>query len=66
LTKGKEEQWLELGLSTKQPKWHITIDGELLHQVWAHSGLADKADDVIEKGHQEWKGHPLSVYQEGL
>jgi hypothetical protein len=48
--------WLELGrLSTLQPKWHLTFDGHLLHCVDVYGGLADKSDEAIEKGHQEWK-----------
>ena len=47
--------WLEMGLTTKQPKWHLTFDGHLLHQVRTYGGLADKADDVIELQHQVLK-----------
>ena len=53
ISEGKK-RWLELGLSTKQPKWHLTFDGHLLHCVKLFGGLADKDDAVIEKGHQEW------------
>ena len=44
-----------LGLSTKQPKWHLTFDGHLLHQMRTFGGLADKADDTIEFQHQVLK-----------
>jgi hypothetical protein len=46
--------WLRLNLSTLQPKWHLTFDGHLFHQVTTFGGLADKSDD-IEKGHQTLK-----------
>jgi hypothetical protein len=44
-------------LSTNQPKcWHLTFDGHLLLAcVKSFGGLADKSDERIEKGHQEWK-----------
>jgi hypothetical protein len=54
ISEGKR-QWLELGLSTNQSKWHLTFDGHLLDCVKSFGGLADKSDEVIEKGHQEWK-----------
>ena len=54
IAEGKR-RWLELGLSTLHPKWHLTFDGHLLHCVDACGGLADKSDEAIEKGHQEWK-----------
>ena len=44
--------WLELGLTTLQPKWHLTFDGHLLYQFKAFGGIADKADDSIEFQHQ--------------
>ena len=44
--------WNEMDLTTQQPKWHLTFDGHLLHQVKTYGGLADKADDVIELQHQ--------------
>jgi hypothetical protein len=44
--------WSELGLSTLQPKWHLTFDGHLLHCVDVCGGLADMSDEAIEKGHQ--------------
>lgn len=44
--------WLDLGLSTHQPKWHLTFDGELELQYEKKGGLADKCEDVIEKMHQ--------------
>ena len=53
VSEGKK-RWLELGLSTKQPKWHLTFDGHLLRCVTSFGGLADEDDAVIEKGHQEW------------
>jgi hypothetical protein len=54
IAEGKR-RWLELGLSTLLPKWHLTFDGHLLHCVTSCGGLADKSDEAIEKGHQEWK-----------
>jgi hypothetical protein len=54
IAEGKR-RWLELGLSTFQPKWHLTFDGHLLHCVDVFGGLADKSDEAIEKGHREWK-----------
>jgi hypothetical protein len=54
LSKGKA-LWLEMGLTTNQPKWHYTFDGHLLYQVSRRRGLADKADDSIEKFHQTLK-----------
>ena len=42
-------------LTTKQPKWHLTFDGHLLHQFKKYGGLADKSDETIEKGHQTLK-----------
>jgi hypothetical protein len=47
--------WISMGLSTLQPKWHLTFDGHLLHQVQKYGGLADKSDESIEKGHQTLK-----------
>ena len=47
--------WLQMGLTTLQPKWHLTFDGHLLHQVTKYGGLADKSDKTIEKGHQTLK-----------
>lgn len=47
--------WLSMGLTTNQPKWHLTFDGHLLAQVKRFGGLADKADDTIEKFHQVLK-----------
>jgi hypothetical protein len=31
-----KDLWLAMGLTTLQPKWHLTFDGHLLHQfvVW--------------------------------
>ena len=54
IAEGKR-RWSELGLSTLQPKWHLAFDGHLLHCVASCGGLADKSDEAIEKGHQEWK-----------
>ena len=50
-----KRRWLDLGISTLQPKWHLTFDGHLVDQVRKFHGLADKGDDPIEKGHQTWK-----------
>jgi hypothetical protein len=47
--------WLQMKLSTLQPKWHLTFDGHLLEQFNKYSGLADKSDETIEKGHQTLK-----------
>jgi hypothetical protein len=47
--------WIEAGISTLQPKWHLTFDFHLLKQMRKFGGLADKSDETIEKGHQEWK-----------
>ena len=47
--------WKQMDLSTLQPKWHLTFDGHLLHQIRKHGGLADKADDTIELEHQKLK-----------
>ena len=44
--------WINMGLGTLQPKWHMTFDGHLLHQVIKHGGLADKSDETIELQHQ--------------
>jgi len=51
LSEGKT-LWIQMKISTRQPKWHMTFDGHLLHQVIAHGGIADKADDAIEFQHQ--------------
>ena len=51
ITEGKT-LWLGVRLTTLQPKWHLTFDGHLLHQVITCGGLADKADDTIEFQHQ--------------
>ena len=47
--------WLAMGLSTLQPKWHLTFDGHLFAQFKKYGGLADKSDETIEKGHQTLK-----------
>jgi len=44
--------WLRMNLTTLQPKWHLTFDGHILHQVITYGGLADKADDTIQFQHQ--------------
>jgi hypothetical protein len=50
-----KELWLNMKLSTLQPKWHLTFDGHLLEQFNKYGGLADKFDETIEKGHQTLK-----------
>jgi hypothetical protein len=50
LSEGKKP-WLELGLSTKELKWHLAFDGHLIHCAKIFGGLGDKDDAVIEKGH---------------
>ena len=47
-----KELWLRMGLTTLQPKWHLTFDGHLLYQYEHFGGIADKADDSIEFQHQ--------------
>ena len=54
IRKGKE-LWLDLSLTTLQPKWHLTFDGHLLDQVTHMHGIADKGEDPIEKAHQDWR-----------
>jgi hypothetical protein len=54
ISEGKKH-WLELGLSTDKPKWHLTFDGHLHDYVKQFGGHSDKLDQAIEKGHQEWK-----------
>jgi len=44
--------WLQMELGTKQPKWHMTLDGHLLHQVKFYGGIADKSNESIELQHQ--------------
>ena len=51
--------WLDLGITTNQPKWHLTFDGHLEEQYDQFSGIADKAEDAIEFEHQTW--HKLDV-----
>lgn len=51
LEKGKA-LWLEMGLTTLQPKWHLTFDGHLLEQYKLYGGIADKSDETIEAFHQ--------------
>jgi hypothetical protein len=58
LQKALEEakvMWLQMKLSTLQPKWHLTFDGHLLDQFNKYQGLTDKSDETIEKGHQTLK-----------
>jgi hypothetical protein len=50
-----KELWIQMKLSTLQPKWHLTFDGHLLAQVKKYGGLADKSDETIEKWHQVLK-----------
>lgn len=50
-----KELWIRMGLTTLQPKWHLTFDGHLSAQVRRFGGLADKAEDPIEKFHQTLK-----------
>jgi hypothetical protein len=52
--KAARASWPAMGLTTNQPKWHLTFDGHFVHQVQKYGGLADKSDEFIEKGHQEW------------
>ena len=54
IEKGKA-LWLEMKLTTLQPKWHLTFDGHLLYQYEHFGGIADKADDSIEFQHQTLK-----------
>ena len=44
--------WLGIGLSTRQPKWHLTFDGNLWNKICKYGGLTEKFDEVIEKWHQ--------------
>jgi hypothetical protein len=46
------QRWVDIGMTTEQPKWHLTFDGVLLRQVKRYQGLADKGDAPIELGHQ--------------
>lgn len=50
-----KQLWIDMELTTNQPKWHLTFDGHLLHQVKTYGGLADKSEDCIEKYHQTLK-----------
>ena len=48
--------WKQVGLSTKQPKWHYTFYLQHLYaMVVKFGGIADKTDEYIEKDHQYWK-----------
>jgi hypothetical protein len=47
-----KQRWVDIGMTTEQPKWHLTFDGVLLRQVKRYWGLADKGDAPIELGHQ--------------
>jgi hypothetical protein len=41
LCSGKQ-RWLDMGMTTEQPKWLLTFDGVLLRQVtWYYWGFAD-------------------------
>ncbi len=53
--KATKKLWIEIGIGTLQPKWDLTFDGHLLHQVRTYGGIADKADDTIEFQHQMLK-----------
>jgi hypothetical protein len=58
-----------MGLTTLQPKWHLTFDGHLLNQFTKFGGLADKSDETIEKGHQTLKAlwdcfRGISLYEQ--
>jgi len=44
--------WLQMDIGTKQPTWHMTFDGHLLHQCRLCCGIADKSDESIELQHQ--------------
>jgi hypothetical protein len=48
-----KRQWLELGLTTNQPKRHLTFDGHhLLNCAKTFGGVADESGDAaIEKDH---------------
>jgi hypothetical protein len=50
-----KSMWIQMKLSTLQPKWHLTFDGHLLDQYRRYQGLADKSDESIEKEHQTLK-----------
>jgi hypothetical protein len=50
-----KELWIQMGIGTMQPKWHLAFDGHLVRQARKYRGLADKSEDPIEKGHQEGK-----------
>jgi hypothetical protein len=54
--KAGKKLWLDTGLTTMQPKWHLTFR-HLIEQVIAFGGLADKTDEYVEKGHQYWKSY---------
>ena len=53
IAKGKQI-WLDLGITTNQPKWHLTFDGHLEEQYDRLGCIADKAEDAIEFEHQTW------------
>ena len=48
-------QWIELGITIYQPKWHYIFDGLLPHQYATFGGLADKSYQTLEKLHQLWE-----------
>jgi hypothetical protein len=55
--------WLALGLNIAlNPKAHLLFDGHLIEQMRRHGGIADKADDVIERGHQVHRRHEKRTY----
>jgi hypothetical protein len=53
--KAAKAQWISLGITTYQPKWHYVFDGLLIHQYVVMGGLADKSDQTIERCHQIWE-----------
>lgn len=54
IVRGKK-LWMDMDLSTWQPKWHMTFDSHPYNQVVKFGGLADKTDEYIEKAYQYWK-----------
>jgi hypothetical protein len=53
-----KESWSALGLNIAlNPKARLLFDGHLMEQMRWHGGIADKADDVIERGHQVHRRH---------
>jgi hypothetical protein len=47
-----KRRWVDLGMTTEQPTWHLTFDGVLLRHIKRYRGLADKEDAPIELGHE--------------